>query len=165
MRAVFVILFLLLSLTVQAADNPLLHQSDGSDIRQGGVGDRAKVTLYDESGTPVTSFGTGGVVTSTVLLNDGTTATPGVAVATRSGFKTFWATLSGTGAVTATANIYGHRNTTVSERVLLCTFTLTGSTVVPDICGGSATVNVPYMSVDVTAITGTNASLDVEVFN
>lgn len=44
MRALFLILSLLLPLSVQAADNPLLRQSDGSDIRQGGVGDRAKTS-------------------------------------------------------------------------------------------------------------------------
>lgn len=44
MRAVFLILSLLCPLFAQAADNPLLRQSDGSDVRQGGVGDAAKVT-------------------------------------------------------------------------------------------------------------------------
>ncbi len=38
------VLALLLPMSVQAADNPLLRQADGTDVRQGGVGDRAKTS-------------------------------------------------------------------------------------------------------------------------
>lgn len=49
MRVLLLALSLLIPLSASAADNVLLHQADGSDIRQGGVGDRAKTSTTLDS--------------------------------------------------------------------------------------------------------------------
>ena len=46
---ILLLLALLLPGYALAADNPLLRQSDGSDVRQGGVGDRAKTSTTLDS--------------------------------------------------------------------------------------------------------------------
>ena len=48
---ILLLLALLLPGYALAADNPLLRQSDGSDVRQGGIGDTAKVTQLSEDRT------------------------------------------------------------------------------------------------------------------
>ena len=77
--------------------------------------------------------------------------------------KTFWAEVIGTGAVTATIEIYGARTSTAANGVLLATITLSGTTQAQDVATTS-TANYPYYYVVTTNVTGTNATVNVEVF-
>jgi len=77
--------------------------------------------------------------------------------------KTFWGEVSGTGAVTATIEIYGARTATAANGVLVATITLSGTTTVVDAATPSFAV-YPYYYVVFTNITGTGATVRVEVF-
>jgi aspartate/tyrosine/aromatic aminotransferase len=77
--------------------------------------------------------------------------------------KTFWGEVSGTGAVTATITIYGARTSTAANGVLLATLTLSGTTKATDAVGAS-TATYPYYYVTTANVTGTGATVNVEVF-
>ena len=95
---------------------------------------------------------------SGVTTNTTSATTPG-----KSGNKTFWAEVVGTGAVTATVKIYGARTSTAANGVLLATITLSDTTQAQDVATTS-TANYPYYYVVTTNVTGTGATVHVEVF-
>ena len=113
---------------------------------------------------PIPVFLTGGASTSTLALISGvTTNTTSATIAGIPGVKTFWGEVSGTGAVTATITIYGARTSTAANGVLLATLTLSGTTKATDAVGAS-TATYPYYYVTTTNVTGTGATVNVEVF-
>ncbi len=125
------------------ADNPLLRQSDGTDVRQGGVGDAAKVTAATSTAI---------IIASGVTTNTTTTPVAGV-----SGTKNFQWKVTGTGAVTQTVVLKGSFDSDGSSATNLCTITLSGTAPVFDVCA-PFTAPFPYLFVTTTVTTGTNAS-------
>ena len=81
----------------------------------------------------------------------------------RAGNKTFWAEVVGTGAVTADIAIYGCRTIENANGVLVATINLTGTTRDQDAATTSTAV-YPYYYVTTTNVTGTGATVRVEVF-
>lgn len=65
----------------------------------------------------------------------------------RTGYKTFWAEVVGTGAVTATVTIYGCRTIENANGVLVTTITLSDTTRGQDVATTSTAV-YPYYYVD-----------------
>jgi len=97
------------------------------------------------------------------LAADITTNTTTQTVRGRAGYKTFWAEVIGTGAVTADIAIYGCRTIENANGVLVATINLTGTTRDQ----GAATTSTavyPYYYVTTTNVTGTGATVRVEVF-
>ena len=109
--------------------------------------------MFDIS-RPVDSFTLASGVTSN------TTVGP---VRGRTGYKTFWAEVLGTGAVTATVSIYGCRLNSAANGVLLATLTLSGTTQAQD-AASTSTAAYPYYYVVTTNVTGTGATVRVETF-
>ena len=136
------------------AEGIQLRNDGGVTSALGGVGDRAKVVI------------SGAAVDSLTIASGVTTNTTTAAVAGVSGDKTYWARVSGTGAVTATVEFLGCHSTTVSaaECVSLGTIALSGTTSkynVPTPAVGTA--NYPYMAVTTTNVTGTGATVSAGV--
>ncbi len=100
---------------------------------------------------------------SVVLVAGVTTNTTSPTVRGRVGYKTFWAEVVGTGAVTATVTIYGCRTPAAENGVLLATITLTATTRDQD-AAATSTAPYPYMYAITTNVTGTGATVNVEVF-
>lgn len=92
-----------------------------------------------------------------------TTNTTTQTVRGRAGYKTFWAEVVGTGAVTATVTIYGCRTIENANGVLVATITLSDTTRDQDVATTSTAV-YPYYYVTTTNVTGTGATVRVEVF-
>ena len=102
--------------------------------------------------------------TDAVTLAAGiTTNTTTQTVRGRAGYKTFWAEVVGTGAVTADIAIYGCRTIENANGVLVATSNLTGTTRDQDAATTSTAV-YPYYYVTTTNVTGTGATVRVEVF-
>ena len=102
--------------------------------------------------------------TDAVTLATGiTTNTTTQTVRGRAGYKTFWAEVVGTGAVTADIAIYGCRTIENANGVLVATINLTGTTRDQDAATTSTAV-YPYYYVTTTNVTGTGATVRVEVF-
>lgn len=141
------------------ADQILLRQSDGTMTPWGGVGEKGSVTCDNCSG----GGGGGGAVQTLTIASGVTTNTSSTPVAGVSGNKTFWAEVTGTGAVTATVAIYGNRTNTNSNGVLLATITLSGTTTATDAAAVS-TAAYPYYYVTTTNVTGTGATVGVYAF-
>lgn len=99
----------------------------------------------------------------TTLASGVTTNTTSATTAGVGGYKTFWAEVVGTGAVTATVTIYGARTSTASNGVLLATLTLSGTTQAQD-AAATSTAPYPYYYVTTENVTGTAATVLVEVF-
>jgi hypothetical protein len=113
---------------------------------------------------PIPVFLTGDASVNSLTLASGVTAnSTSTAVAGVPGVKTFWGEVAGTGAVTATAAVYGARTSTAVNGVLLATITLSGTTQAQDVATTS-TANYPYYYVVTTNVTGTGATVHVEVF-
>jgi len=131
-----------------------LRQSDGSVTPLGGVGDAAKVVI------------SGAAVQTLTIASGVTTNTTTAAVAGVSGYKTFWMEVRGTGAVTATVTIYGARvaNATDDEMVALTTPTALSGTTVAVNAAATSTAPYPYYYVTTENVTGTAATVLVEVF-
>ena len=142
------------------ADQILLRQSDGTMTPWGGVGEKGSVTCDNCSG------GGGGAVQTLTIASGVTTNTTTAAVAGVSGYKTFWMEVRGTGAVTATVTIYGARvaNATISEMVALTTPTALSGTTVAVNAAATSTAPYPYYYVTTENVTGTAATVLVEVF-
>lgn len=100
---------------------------------------------------------------SVVLIAGVTSNTTSPTVRGRIGYKTFWAEVVGTGAVTATVAIYGCRTIENANGVLVATITLSDTTRDQDVATTSTAV-YPYYYVTTTNVTGTNATVRVEVF-
>lgn len=102
--------------------------------------------------------------TDTVVLAAGiTTNTTTPSVRGRTGYKAFWAEVIGTGAVTATVSIYGARTIDNANGVLVATITLSDTTRDQDVAAIS-TAAYPYYYVTTSNVTGTGATVRVEVF-
>lgn len=84
---------------------------------------------------------------------------PGAVRAGSRGRKTVRAKVSGTGAVSATVQIYGSTENSTANGVLLATLSPSGTTSASD--GVAFDAPWPYMWANCTAITGTGATLDV----
>ena len=113
---------------------------------------------------PIPVFLTGDASVNSLTLASGvTTNSTSTAVAGVPGVKTFWGEVAGTGAVTATAAVYGARTSTAANGVLLATITLSDTTQAQDVATTS-TANYPYYYVVTTNVTGTGATVHVEVF-
>lgn len=97
----------------------------------------------------------------TTLMNGVTTDTTADAVKIPSThFKTFWAQVAGTGAVSVTVTIYGDLQPDEANGVLLATFTLSGTTSAQD-AAASITANYPYYYATTASISGTGATVKV----
>ena len=83
-------------------------------------------------------------------------ATPTVAIAVPSGFKTWASTIAGTGAVSVNLELFGCLDSTAAHPVSLGTMTLSGTNT-NQYGIGSITAAWPYMYVKITSITGTGA--------
>lgn len=122
------------------------------------------VRLVDANGVPLAGgLSNGGAVQSTILASGVTTNTTSATVAGMTGNKTFWAEVVGTGSVTATVTVYGARTSTASNGVLLATITLTDTTQDQD-AAATSTASYPYYYVTTANVTGTGATVRVEVF-
>ena len=99
----------------------------------------------------------GAVKAITTLLSAITTPTTGASFAVRSGSRTVKAEVTGTGAITATVELYGNHDTSTSTGILLATITLSGTTSAID--GTNITAEWPFMYAKLTAITGTSAAV------
>ena len=129
----------------------LLNQSAvHTQTELGGVGDAAKVVM-------------GGTVQPITLADGVTTDTTSPAQVGPPGFKTFWAQVVGTGAVSVTVKVYGDINDDETGGVLLATITLSGTTQAQD-AAASITANYPYLYAVTESISGTGASVTVKVF-
>lgn len=110
----------------------------------------------------VSSSGSGGAVNSTTLASGVTTNTTSAAVASPSGFKTVWAQVVGTGAVSVIVDVYGDIDADEASGVLLATITLSGTTQAQD-AAASITANYPYFYVTTRSISGTGATVSVSL--
>lgn len=119
-----------------------------------------------ESGGGGFGGGGGGAVQTLTIASGVTTNTTTAAVAGVSGYKTFWMEVRGTGAVTATVTIYGARvaNATDDEMVALTTPTALSGTTVAVNAAATSTAPYPYYYVTTENVTGTAATVLVEVF-
>lgn len=101
----------------------------------------------------------GGAVRSTTMASAVTTNTTSAAVALPVGSKTIYGSVTGTGSVTQTQQIYGGITSGVTSTtgILLCTLTLSGTTAVYDACP-VMTANFLFYIVVTSATTGTSAS-------
>lgn len=110
----------------------------------------------------------GGAPVQTLILASGVTTntTTTVGVPGVVGYKTFWMEVRGTGAVTATVTIYGARvaNATAYEMVALTTPTALSGTTVAVNAAATSTAPYPYYYVKTENVTGTGATVLVEVF-
>lgn len=100
---------------------------------------------------------------SVVLIAGVTSNTTSPTVRGRIGYKTFWAEVVGTGAVTATVAIYGCRTIENANGVLVATITLSDTTRDQDVATTSTAV-YPYYYVVTSNVTGTGATVRAEVF-
>lgn len=118
------------------------------------------------SGELITSGGAGAAVQTLTIASGVTTNTTTAAVAGVNGYKTFWMEVRGTGAVTATVTIYGARvaNATDDEMVALTTPTALSGTTVAVNAAATSTAPYPYYYVTTENVTGTAATVLVEVF-
>ena len=98
----------------------------------------------------------GNLMVDQTTTGAGSTYGPGT-----SGEKTYQATVTGTGAVTATVLIQASNNPTNLGWVTLGTITLSGTTTDTD--GFATQAGWGYCRANVTAISGTSASVDVTV--
>ncbi len=103
----------------------------------------------------------GSQVQTRVIMSGVTTNTTTASIAgVPAGRKTFMGVVSGTGAVTQTQKIYGtglSTGATAANSVLLCTLTLTDTTIDTDACP-VITAAFPFFFVITTNTTGTGAT-------
>lgn len=111
--------------------------------------------------TAVIEPGPGGSVPPLYLLSGATAAVSGswVAIPYDSYPRSVETILTGTGAVSATVQVYG-RNTSSTNAVLLLTFNMSGASG-SDISASSIENPFAYLRADVTGISGTGASITV----
>ena len=92
------------------------------------------------------------------VLTTGASSTFGPA---KAGEKVFQATVTGTGAVSATVLIQVSNNVTTLGWIDMCTITLTGTTTDTDACSSESSWG--YYRANVTAVSGTGAAVYVTV--
>lgn len=85
----------------------------------------------------------------------------GQPLVSRKGAKVIEATVTGTGAVTASVSIYGNARNNNTDGILLATITLSGSDAARD--GFAFDAGWPFLYAVLTAMTGTGASILVDV--
>lgn len=119
-----------------------------------------KYPLFKSKGT---SSGGASVQTSTIAsgVTTNTSSTPVAGVA---GNKTYWAHVTGTGAVTATVEHRGCQTSATTYCVSLGTITLSGTTTDYDVpTPAVGTANYPYHYIVTTNVTGTGATVSAGV--
>lgn len=89
---------------------------------------------------------------------NGTSAIADVSTQSR---RTIQATITGTGAVSATVTWFGSNNNTTSGGILLATSTLSGTTT--DTSGADIRAEWPYMYCVLASISGTNATVTATI--
>ena len=147
------------------AEGIQLRNDGGVTSALGGVGDAAKVIIYDENGNAITSFGPTTTVNVLTIATGVTTNTTTAAVAGVSGPKTYWARVTGTGSVAATVEFRGCLTNANTDCVSLGTLTVSGTTSdrgVPS--NGVSSASYPYLCIVTTSVTGTGASVDAGAF-
>jgi hypothetical protein len=92
-----------------------------------------------------------------------TTNTSSDPVVGATGNKTFWAEISGSGAVSVTVTVYGNRTDSTTGGVLLATISLSGTNSDKDAAAVS-TAAYPYYYATTADISGTGASVNVYAF-
>lgn len=95
------------------------------------------------------------------MLDAATTVSTGDYALIPANGRTVKAKISGTGAVSATVELYGNTEPAASGGILRATFTLSGTTT--DQAGTFTAENWPYLYAKITAITGTGAAVTCEV--
>ena len=153
------LVFVLLAAVCAMATNAYAGPDEGTYFSSGNTNTTPLKNAYGLvvrpiNGSPAQSL----TIASAVTTNTTTTPVAGV-----SGNKTFWAEVTGTGAVTATVAIYGNRTNTNSNGVLLATITLSGTTTATDAAAVS-TAAYPYYYVTTTNVTGTGATVGAYAF-
>jgi hypothetical protein len=103
----------------------------------------------------------GGPITVLPVMTGVTTNISSSAVAVNKGRRTFQASISGTGAVSATVTWYGSHQNTNTSGVLLSTMSLTGTDA--DIAGEDIPGQWPYVWTKVEDITGTGATVNTSI--
>lgn len=106
--------------------------------------------------------GAGGAVAPSVIASGVTTNASSTPVAGVSGSKTYWAHVTGTGAVTATVEHFGCQTNATTYCASLGTITLSGTTTDYDVAG-VGTANYPYHYIVTTNVTGTSATVSAGV--
>lgn len=95
------------------------------------------------------------------LLNGATSVSTGPITQVRQTEKVVRAVVQGSGAVTATVEIWGNTRNTDVGAVLLATITLSGTAIDQD--GFAMDAPWPFMFAKLTAVTGTSAAVTVDV--
>lgn len=109
------------------------------------------------------SGGSGGSGTDSAVfaiataVTTNTTTTP---VLSKSGTKTIQGVLTGTGAISVIAKVYGNNNNNTTDGVLFCTLSLSGTTRVPAMCD-PVTANPKYLYATTESISGTSAEVTI----
>lgn len=107
----------------------------------------------------------GGRVRLFNVMTDVTTNTTSATTTIHSGGKTPIATVSGTGAVTATVTLYGDHDNTTTDGTSVCVITLSGTTRHTKGCdsGDQFTKDYAYYHAVTTNVTGTGATVTFDV--
>ncbi|TSA51349.1 MAG: hypothetical protein D4R44_08160 [Actinobacteria bacterium] len=103
-------------------------------------------------------------VQSAVMVSGVTTNTSIVMTQPPKGPKSFFGQVDGTGAISVTLEVWGGFDTaaSITNKILLCTITLSGTTTAQDACP-VVTANFPVLMVQSLSITGTGATAKVLV--
>lgn len=108
----------------------------------------------------------GGAVRQTIVASGITTNTTSAANTIFTGPKSLYGQVDGTGALTATLEIWGGPDSTASttNKKLVCTLTLSGTTTADDVCPPT-TANFSFYVVKSLSVTGTGATAKALAFN
>lgn len=155
-----------LGVPVWAADDINLKQTNGSKTLLGGSGNSANVNLTTllscEDQTNGLCRVSGGAVRSVTLMTGVTTNTTSANVAVFSGAKTPMASVTGTGALTATVTFYGDMENTTTNGEPICSIVLAGTTKAVGFCN-QFSKDYPYYHSVTTVVTGTGATVEAAV--
>lgn len=102
----------------------------------------------------------GGAVRSFTIMTGVTTNSTSSTTTVHSGGKTAMASVTGTGAVTATVAFYGDMTNTTTNPKFICAIVLSGTTTDVNTCADQFTDDWPYYHAVTTAVTGTNATVE-----
>lgn len=105
-----------------------------------------------------------GTIQDGPLLEAATSTGKGSLIKAPEGLKTFYAEISGSGALSATVKIYGTRSGTKDDLHLVATLTLSGTGSAGDSLAGDESNWTEYYA-DLTAISGASASVDCGVLS
>lgn len=105
-------------------------------------------------------------VFTVVGITDVTTDTTSAAFTIPAGAKTPVGYISGTGAISGTVTLFGKNDTVASDGILLCTISLTGTTVDTKGCteGKQFTADYKYYYITTASTSGTGATYIVEIY-